>query len=832
MRPFSRDHFAVWAHAIALAAWLLITPSDVAADERSLVIALRSRRLYELAERVCRDQLQTTNLSAREQAVALEELMRTLGLHALELSGAERAEKFDEAIAEADRFRKTHPAHPFEASIVLQAALTSLARGEVIVVEGAMSSRLPAQQQAALAALRQAETEIEALAAKLTIDIPQRRRVEPKPDEPTADELFILASHLGYHQARARLLRAEMYEPTSNDRRALLLSAAETLVAVSTKLTKEDPVRNEVALELIRAWRQLGEVAQASELATKLDQEGMPRDVRLDARAEALRLLFLGKDAVLPDPTAIERTLDGSSSAELDLAILELMLVRAKQLPASSAEQKEIAGEAAEWTSTIVSNHGAYWGRRADNLLLAALPKASSGASELLARSADRLYLQGSLEDARQAYDEAAASAKLAGDLTSAFSLAFKSAMIDEQQKRYPAAAQKFVALATSDPASAEASTAHLRGLWNLAQAARSSAEVLAEYTRELDEHLRLWPTAASAQQAAIWRMRLAATSAELAPAIRASALVPRDSDKAEEATQLLIACARAAVIKASADDRMQVAKESVAAFELRLLGAMRKLPAMWSSGDRELVLAAAELLITYTAQQALAESMLAASARGIPAPDDAWTASAARWQMVAMASDPARADDAEELVKRLPVDDLSLTALLDTLETFPAGGKQHQQQLASVRLAIVEHWRRSATSLNSASQLTLSRHEASALASLGKWEEALVAFEKLAKSHPQDARVQEALAELLLDSTDRTSLERALAQWRLVASKSRPRTERWFRAKHRVATAQLRLGDRAGAKALASFLLASPPGLDGTAWKLPFEQIVSESSR
>src|SRR5207249_10038995 len=111
--------------------------------------------------------------------------------------------------------------------------------------------------------------------------------------------------------------------------------------------------------------------------------------------------------------------------------------------------------------------------------------------------------------------------------------------------------------------------------------------------------------------------------------------------------------------------------------------------------------------------------------------------------------------------------------------------------------------------------RLTLERVQAEALAGADRREEALVRFEQLARMNPDSGAVQKGFAQLLLTSSNKSELQQALEQWRIVASHTRPHTPQWFEAKYSVALAQFKLGDRAGAAILLRFLLETPPGID-----------------
>ena len=102
-------------------------------------------------------------------------------------------------------------------------------------------------------------------------------------------------------------------------------------------------------------------------------------------------------------------------------------------------------------------------------------------------------------------------------------------------------------------------------------------------------------------------------------------------------------------------------------------------------------------------------------------------------------------------------------------------------------------------------------------------------AYAQLVKEQPDNGTIQEDYADLLLAGTDKASLTAALSQWRIIASRTKPRTPRWFKAKYSVSLAQLQLGDKAGAATLLRFLLETPPGLKGTGWEEPFGKLLAK---
>jgi hypothetical protein len=126
--------------------------------------------------------------------------------------------------------------------------------------------------------------------------------------------------------------------------------------------------------------------------------------------------------------------------------------------------------------------------------------------------------------------------------------------------------------------------------------------------------------------------------------------------------------------------------------------------------------------------------------------------------------------------------------------------------------------------------QVELTR--ASALVGLGDRERAAEAYDDLARRHPRDAEIQIARGEFLAgQGASASELERALDQWRRIASRTRPRTEGWYQAKYRVAQTQVALGDRAGAGKLIRYLQATED-LAAAGWDERFQQLLDRCTR
>ncbi|MCI0361980.1 MAG: hypothetical protein L0211_26150 [Planctomycetaceae bacterium] len=484
-------------HALLGRKWLLaaglvvLAAAQLRGDplDAPFAAGLRERRLFELAERYCIDRLNSSQTSEVQRADLAVELVRTFAAHAGHVPQADRPTFWQAARSAAADFDRKWPAHPRRVLVRIQDALVPLAQGELAWHEHE-AGLLPAERlEPARQALGQAAQMLAEIGKELARDIPLRRRMPPKPDELSAEELSSLELQVQYQAARARRLAGLLHPPGSDDRLAQLVAARQILEPLRAQVVDDDVLAALVRLELAECWRLTERYDEAAECLAGLDAEGIEPGIRLQARAAALRLA-IGQRNSLEAKRLIEEgdTVGGQAAAELDLARLEALLTLGEFAQAESAMKQ------------IAARHGEYWSIRAGQRL-AALPRnAPLPSAELLARRGNALVLGGKLEEALADFDRAAEMARQTMDERAAFERAYKAALVAQKLKRSADAASRFRALATASPKHHEAPAAHLLAAWN--------AKNADEYAAILREHISLWPAAESAAQA---RLSLAA---------------------------------------------------------------------------------------------------------------------------------------------------------------------------------------------------------------------------------------------------------------------------------------------------------------------------------
>lgn len=823
--------------AVLLAAFFLLVGISCAADdEERFLEGLRQRRLFELAEKYCTDRLAGAQLPPVAQGDLAVELIRTYALHAANSPPDQREELWKLTRSAAAEFQRQNPQHPRGILIRMQDALTLLAQGELARQELEAGAADP--DESARKALREAAKLLTDLEKEIAREIPLRRRGQLRPEELTADELTSLQHNAIHQLARAYRNLALLYEPKSADRVAGLTQASDFLQKPLASLDADEPLAWQIRLDLALCQRLLGNLDGAKEQVEQVDRDGVDPASRLRARAEAIRIELAAKNLPQAQTMAkVGRTLAGVTSADFDFALFETSL--ALWRAASEAKDDPLAKKYQELTTELAKSlddaHGSYWGRRADQLLIRSQP-AGAGGIEVLSRGADNLYLKKEFEQAVAAYDKAADQARAGGNADSAFELAYKAALVQEQRQRHAEAARRFRALAVALPTHKEAAAAHLRGAWNQAKEAARDAEAEQTYVAMLAEQIATWPQSESAAQARLWLGKWHAGRKEWAPAVEAFAGITRESLHFPAAVAAIAPCwqehlrSLAAAGKKTEDE----AERAAAWFDAAIVGSENKLPEKWTATDRLSALEMAKILLDYRPDKYReAEGILQTALDHASDAPPAWKAEARSQLVLAIAGQTGRRDDALTMLSQ--IGQASPEQLLDLLSGLSAvisrSRKDVRPQIAGIQLQAADMlWpQRSKLAKNAA--LSLTRIRAEALAATGKRAEALAAFAALAKENPDSAAIQEGYADILL-SGDAASVKSSLDQWRRILSRAKPRSELWFKAKYSVALAQFKLGEKKEAAAVLRYTLELPPGLAGTVWQDKYEALLRECER
>jgi len=830
--------------ALAMAAGGAAVASKAPGDQRFLA-GLRQRGLFQLAETYCLGKLGETALPDTRRAELVVELSLTLADWAVNSPPDERPPLWDRAWRVADEFAQERPADPRLPLVRFQAALGLVARGELARQESELVADNQPLVEEARTHLRAAIRQIEAL----TEEVVERLRAAGMPGrsaaasnnsgELTEYELAALQKNVAYQLARALRNQGQCYPADSPDR-ANSLTRAIALLDPLARLEAEHPLAFKSRLDEIVCHRLLAHYATATRKLDALAAENPPAAVALHARGERIRLaLAAGALDRALELTAAGRTFDGAVSAELDFAALEAYLEawraasRSDDQPNASRWQSKATG----LVRLIEEQHGAYWTRRAE-MLLAGYVRTSPDASglDMQVRAAESSFRSGRPDDAVAAYDRARAMAQEQGDAASAFELGYTAAAIVHQENRHGEALTRYRNLALDHSGNTKAPEAHVLAIYHAEQLARAQpADGIRPYVELLQEHLAHWSGGPTADEVR-WRLgRLREHQRDWQNAIAAYRGISPEFKAFDEVVEAAARSYHAWLDERAAGGQPtgEIAADAAGWFESIVLGHQQRLPQAWTTRARTAALEAARLWLNYTSSgYGRAEQILSAA---LEHPEDAppeWK-SAARAMLVFSLAGQGRRHEAAEILRQIssgPPDQLlgMLEGLLRVVAAASPPAKAEWAELALAAVALLDGRR---GELDRQDQHSLDRLKAQALAEAGRTDEALAAYQWLAKIYPRDGDVQEACARLLSTRQDRGSLEAALAKWREVEDGSRPAGDRWFRAKYEVALLHYRLGNRRQTEKMIRLLAVLHPELGGSEMKARFQELLARAA-
>jgi hypothetical protein len=824
--------------------WLLILVSavgSVAADEDDarFVEGLRQRHLFRLAEDFCRQRLADQTLSETQRLELAVDLVRCLASHAASVPPADRPPLWEQARQTAADFQRENPASPRLVLLQIQDALTLLARGEQLREESELLPNGASLAESAKQVLRSASAAFESVAEYLAREIPLRHRTDERPNELSAAELISLQHQVRYHQARAARNRALCYPADSDDRIAMLTQAIDVLKDALTQISAQEPMAVRLRIDLAVCYRLLADYGSAEQTLTAVFRTHLDAQLQLAARAEVMRLeLARSRPERAAAHLELGRAVAGPPSDQFDLACLEMCLAmcRAARAAGDDAQAADWRSQAVQLVQRIEQYHGPYWGRRADLLLVHALGNSGgAGDVEVLIRTADNLYRTGQLDEAATAYDQAAEAAAGSGDLQQAFALHYKAALVEHSRQNHQAAADRLRALGLQMATHERAADVHLLAAWNAAQLVRQDPTAVQQYEQILSEHVARWPAATSSDTARFWLGQLLESQGQVERAAVAYQAITAQAEQYEQALHAAARCLDAQLQAANKGaDPAQPARELAAAaaafFEQQIRAVLDDPARSWTPRDRFCAAQAARFWLR--ADPALApraESVLHAALTGQPQPDADWKTAAQSQLVVALARQPDKRQQAEQKLQQLA--DASPTQLLEMLTAVtaaaPSTGGGTGQELAVLQLAVTDRLAAHRSELEPDKRRLLDQVRAESLLAAGRRAEALTAYRQLAEEYPDQGEIQEAYADLLLAVGDAASLRTALEQWRRIAARSRPHSQRWYRAKLAVATALLGLGERQEAAERIRYLLEVPPGVQEPQWQAKFAALL-----
>lgn len=826
------------ALAILLAAAFVGNSPAGELGDAEFLAGLRSRRLFQLAEDFCMDQLKRENLSDVRRSEMVCELSVTLVDRALYAAPEERDDYWRRAWEVTDQFADTYPDHPRLMLVKTQGALAQVARGELGRQEAEVLADDLRRREQARDRLRDALRTLNDLAQQVADALRERsmpgRQQSETPGELTVYQLATLQKQIQYQTARALRNQALCYPEDSPDRANALTQAVELLDGLAgldpkERLFWQSRIDEIVCLRLLKDY----EGAARNLETAKTFEPDLETTNRLTA--ERIRLALASGD--LGTAAREANQVRGLSTPQLDFARLEAAL--AAWQAAEAGQQTEVAGQWQKAAMTladgIAQRHGPYWSRRAKLLLASSLKTAKgSGSLDMWAQAAESAYLSGQFDEAVATYDEAATIARQQNDIDQGFHYAFLAATIERERQNHAKALRRYRELATAHAANAKAAEAHQLAIQQAVEIARSGEPgTFDTYVDLLQEHLQFWPRGTIADGVRWQLARVDQSQTRWADAIKVYQQITPEFERFQEVLQAVRLCYQNQIreMQAAGNPIEPIAAEAARWFESLALGTNDRPPERWSPLARQAVLDASEFRL-HGSRQGFdrTEAILKAALAGATDAPEAWR-SAAQSLLVCVLAGQERRQEAATLLDQISgVSKDRLLAVLEGLARLSdEAAPSVRGELANLQLRTIALLRRQSDLLSAEQLLSLQRLSARALRDAGRTADALAAYEQLAQKYPDDGTIQEELAEMLTVASDRRSLERALALWRAIEKRSPTATPRWFRAKYSIALLHYRLGNSEQARKMITLLQVLHPELGGRKMQADFLALLKQ---
>lgn len=795
-------------------------------DQR-FVAGLRERRLFDLAETFCRQRLSQTDIRPGEQADLVLQLVQTQVARAAGSAPEQQPATWEAARRTLDEFLRQNEKHPRREVLVVQHALTLLARGQSLRQEWELDASRPELKAQAAQTLRDAVAELDAADKWIVKLLPQRQQ-NGSEEQLSNPQLMALQNNVQFQLAQCYLNSALLYGDGEKSARVdALTQIEERLELLRRRVQPSDPLAWQILVLQMECQRRLGNVSTAESLSASLDEKSLPAQIRPDIWNERLQLaLAQGKtdEAIgwLPQVASFY-----ARSPKLCLSLVELFLTMAAK--SKDESDRQTWQERADQTIRVLETyHGTYWARRANLLLLEnadATHRSSSG--ELIARLADELIRKRQPEEALRILDLASSQASADGRAAAAAQLAIRAAQIQQQRGQFQDASDRFRLVAAGFRDQPEANEAHLSACWNLAQLVPQQPELLQNYMQILGEHLTSFPNDATADQAAIWLVPLLNRQGRWFESLQIAAGIRTASPDFAKGVELGSSAAMAELTRvANAEPDQRTAR----AHEVdQILAAWIAKAETGPTTDNGAAVGQLKLTKTIIALAYLGSDPIAAGGeleklwQGSAELSAAWRPEARAWQALCRGA-------AGESVPESERGELSLTTSANWLSVAESmRDEKNRKPLGQLVAFQFSQLAAELKTVGGSEWIRWQLAEAESLWDQGECEASVERFSKLAAENARLLDVQIRFARKLAGDASGAWADQAIAQWRVVGAGSPPRSEAWFAAKFELARLLLQQDKLDEAEKILRYLKTVPPGWDQSSLKNDFEQLLAE---
>lgn len=796
-------------------------------EDQKFVDGLRSRQLFQLADKYIARRLADEKISATDEGNLIIELVRTRMAAAIHTDEASRAEAWNSAVAIGEDFVNNRN-HPRELVIRVQSELVRLSYGKYLAQQLAAGISGNNLRERAIDEISKARRGLERIDRQIAIALPQAGRGL---DALTAAELRSLQKNVQFQIASCNLEAAKLFPKDDQINRVdALFQVLQRLEQVANQTNSQMPLWWSVQIDRIEAMRLQGRLDQVADEIKKLStKEILNSDQR---KSDVLRLqIELSLDLGRGDPVQLVSAARSikQTSPELDLSVVRLMM-QTGSAARQTEERDKWQQAASSMAKSVGRQHGPYWGRLAELVLIggdSGSTVASSTSLDILMGAGDEAWRKKNFEDAVKAFDKAMTQAESEGNQTVAMAAGMKAAKILEEQSRNKDAGQRLVSLAVKHGNHESAAAAHLSGCWNLGRAAATEEELLDEYAQQLATHIASWPNAKTVAQARIWLGRFQGSKKQWKDSFDTLVDVPAESRFLVEAAKLLPYVANAHVSELTGQNQptVEACEDFAKRMQDKLIQAGVGPNDRWTDATRELLLSTLQFSLRNHVgdQETLGRLLKRAITESTDAKEE-WRRPAAAWLVVVKAAKSETVNESIELAGELSgFGEAVLARCYDGVVRLRSTAES--SQLNELKLKLVDLALSQVAQDENARNRWLSR-KSLILIEAGRGQEAIGMLQKLIEASPKRADLQVALARAFTAAEGRA--EEALNQWRRVAKGSRQQSSNWFEAKYHVAKLLADSGKKEEAKQLLDYLKI-PPGWEKSNLKNEFDRLYSD---
>ena len=831
-------------------------------EDSKLIDGLRRRRLFDLAQLHCQRRLSQSSIDPTSQTHLTIELMKTRTAQAILTPAAERPAAWKTVDDTANQFSASSPDHPRRLLVEVQHGLSHLTRAKIIRQEITAEIANDSAQEKALEEIRTARSLFDRLGNDIEKAIREIRGRSKTEHDLSVEQLLSLKNNIQLQLATANLIRSQLYKPEDRLNRVAALGEVKQQLGEVQRVTSQGkPLWWKTQLGRLECLRLLGDSGAAKLLVDSLPTKTIPSETVLPLLEQKIRLATEMGNERFSKQVFEEYVGLGNSNPQVDLALVEL----ASDLSARATSdklKKQWLDYASGFARKIQSDHGSYWGRRADLILIRAAggstsipttivnPKnanivdsstdnpvsASNTELDQLVRLGENAFRKNNFEDAIKAYQQAAKTARAIGDPNRSLQYGMIIGQILEKQSKPELAANQFISSAIANVKATNASSAHLRGCWNLAATLADKtqpelAESLTTYRNELNRHLETWPSQPTVNHARIYLADRNQRDRQFKAAFENYLGVEPESSHFETAIQGLGATARQLLAQTK---RAKQSTTNVGSNLITLLTKKRSQIEPDGSNWAQLEVLISELEFLYAggaSDQSIAEA-IANRLEPIEASSSPRVAGSARAIRAAAICDN-QTKSAAALIAQIRDDNDALQLCDQCLEAIAVNrGAENTAHANQLRIDVIETWlsNQKDTSSNKSSIWLLKKSRV--LSSLERHAEAVLVLEKLQTRFPKNAGIQIELARSLTAQYQNSEPEKPLDHWRRLLPKLKSHTKSWYEAKYNVALLLHQNGESAQAVKLLKLLRGVGPGWEKSELKSEFESLLNSAQR